>query len=256
MFTTTKLSKKLQKGGETMRKTALLVLAGLVLSSVAFAATTYTETIYGLSGAQAENWIAMRGVPFNPDPQAVFGGTSLIDDGLLNKLNAPMGGVDQYYSYQEPGGPFGNMLLGDGYVVYVNDGAEHTFSYSGVDDGVPSDPTNPTTTMTDMWISLPGITGANGGSHWIGHPFNHNTLWTDVMVTDGTTTIPVTQAVADGWLEGSWQYMNAAFQGVEMIDPDGINGSPNMMPGHMYIVNTFKPNLALIIPSTVSTVEW
>lgn len=233
-----------------MRKALVLTaLAGLLLSGVAFAATTYTDTLYpSPGGGVGENWVALRGVPFDPAPAVVFGDETVIDDGRLSKLDGPTANVFGYYSYDPDS--FGKMLLGEGYIVMVTDDIEHAVSYSGIEDGVPSDPVNaPGTTMTDMWVSLPGITGGSGGEHWIGHPFNHSVPFVNVKVTDGTQTLPVQDAIAAGWLEGYWTYLDAATQNVYQVDPDGINGSDQLEAGHMYIVRTLKNNLALIIPA-------
>jgi len=107
--------------------------------------------------------------------------------------------------------------------------------------------------MTDMWISLPGVSSDNpaypGGWHFVGNPFNHNVLWTDIKVTDGTETIDMITACELGWLDGYWEYLNGASQGISLVDFEGILGSEYLQPGHMYKVFTRKANLALIIPA-------
>ena len=234
---------RIWKGGETMKIACLLVLASLVLASAA-CATNYQEVLYPhSSGAYGNNLIAMRGVPFDPDPISVFGDVNLID-GALSRLTPTSGNTETYFSFQEPGGPFGGMLLGDGYMIQVA-GSQVTISYDGVADGVPDGAGQ----MTDMWVSLPGVTGREGGYHMVGHPFDHNVLWANVQVTDGTQTIPVMDAVNLGWLDGYWAYLDAPTQSTFNVDPDEIMGSAYMEPGRAYIVFTRKSNIALIIPA-------
>lgn len=224
-----------------MRLVCLMVLASFLLAGSVFA---YTEVIYpSPDSPTGTNWIALRGVPFDPDPLTIFGDLNYID-GAIFRLDATTGGTEPYFSFQEPGGPFGGMLLGDGYWVNNSTGAEYTISYDGAPDGLPDGVGQ----KTDMWISLPGMTGGNGGTHWVGHPFDHPVPFVNVLVTDGTQTIPVMDAIAAGWLEGYWPYLDGPTQGTLQVDPDYIVGEPDLLPGHMYIVNTMKPNLALIIP--------
>lgn len=227
-----------------MKIATFVILAGLLLATAACAVTTYTETIYA-GVPSGDNWIALRGVPFYPDPVDVFGDLMMIDDARLSWLNAPTGSVEPYYSFQEPDGPFGKMLLGVGYTALNDSGSNYTIQYVGLDDGVPDESSK----MTDMWISLPGLTGGTGGEHWVGFPFDHPVAWEDVQVTDGTQTIDVQTAVGLGWLDMYWQYRDGASQDVLQVDPDGIVGDSNLLPGAMYIVQTYKSNIALIIPA-------
>lgn len=230
---------RLRKGGETMRLVCLMVLASFLLAGSVFA---YSEVIYPApNGTTGANWIALRGVPFDPDPIAIFGDVDLID-GMIARLDPTSGGTEDYWSFQEPGGPFGGMLLGDGY--WLNSTSQYTINYDGAPDGLPDGAGQ----KTDMWISLPGVTGREGGFHWIGHPFNHEVPFVNVMVTDGTQTISVLDAIEAGWLDGYWAYLDAPSQGTLNVDPEELMGSPNLEPGRMYQVFTRKANLALIIP--------
>jgi len=234
-----------------MRTACFVVLASLLLATVAGAAT-YTETIYidSVNNATGDDWVALRGVPFNPDPAAVFGGLGRIDNNL-SKFD-PVGGNGILYM---SGIEEFNLLLGEGYFIQASPsgGGTYTISYTGVADGVPDGEGN----MTDMWISLPGLAeglpGYPGGQHWIGHPFNHAVAWTDVEVTDGTQTISVVDACdpagAYKWIEPFWTYRENSEQNAYAVDPDGITGDPNLLPGKMYQVFTHKANIALIIPA-------
>lgn len=235
---------KIWKGGDTMRLAVLLALAGIMLASMV-CAEDYTEVLYPspFPGYTGENWIAMRSVPFDPNPEIVFGDLSLIDDGRLQRRDPVTGNLEGFISFEPE--VFGGMLLGDGYKVYVQDGLQHTITYSGAPAGLPDGVGQ----LTDMWISLPGQSGMNGGMHWVGFPFNHPVLWTNVLVTDGTQTVPVLDAVNLGWLQGYWQYMDAPTQNLMQVDPDELSGSAYLEPGRTYEVITMKSNLALIIPA-------
>jgi len=230
---------RLRKGGDTMRLVTILAL--ILLASAAFG--QYSEVLYpGPGGSIGENWIALRGVPFDPTPAVIFGDEARIDDGRLQRLDASTQNVYGYLSFMPE--EFGGMLLGDGFTVLVDNGTGYTINYDGAPDGLPDGAGQ----KTDMWISLPGQTGMNGGQHFIGHPFDHAVPFVNVLVTDGTRTIPVMNAIAEGWLEGYWPYLDGPTQSVLQVDPDEIVGSPYLEPGHMYVVNTMKANLALIIP--------
>jgi len=223
-----------------MRIACLVVLVSLLAASAAMA-YTYSYTAYvGPPGSQiGENWISVPGVPFNPSPDAVFGAWA--DDYRLVKLDPVTQSGIGWASYD----PAFNILLGEGYKLTVDDGMDHPFSYQGVASGVPDSEGK----KTDMWISLPGQPGAPISEHWIGHPFLETVEWVDIQVTDGTQTISVQDAVANGWLEGYWQYLDAPTQSGYAVDPDGILGDTFLSPWHMYKVLTYKNNIALIIPA-------
>jgi len=92
-----------------MRLACLLVLAGVLLASAAFA-TTYTTVIYapGPSIYTYENWFSLPGVPFPVatasgipgNPLDIVGDLGKIDDARLVRLNAPTGNLEGYYSFQ------------------------------------------------------------------------------------------------------------------------------------------------------------
>lgn len=233
------------KGGEKM-KYALVVLAlmGLLLAGTANA-ETYTQTMY--SGC---NWFALNGVPLDPAPSSIFVGEEGLIDGALTRLDPTNGNTIPWFSWDDPA-TFGGMLLGDGFRLNVEDGVDHTISYEGAPDGLPD-----ANGKTDMWISLPGFTGQEGGMHWIGTPYATPVLWSSILVTDGTKTVPVMDfddttedAVSLGWIEPYWAYLDAASGNTCYVDPDGIFGDPNMLPGQLFEVITHKSNLALIIPA-------
>lgn len=245
---------RIWKGGEMMKLVCLMILASLLLATAACATTTYTQVVYPAPGYPSVwdtgfNHFALKGVPLDPTPTSVFAGMPIgTGDAGLGRWDEINQGPVNY----DPDAPeaFGGMLLGVGYTLAVNPNdadpnGTWTVSYDGVDDGIPDGVGQ----MTDMWISLPGLSGGdNGGMHWVGHPFDHDVLWTDVQVTDGTQTVSVQDAIGLGWLEGGWTYWDAVNQGPMTIDPDDEFGQ-YMHPGMMYLVPTLANNIALIIPA-------
>jgi len=153
---------------------------------------------------------------------------------------------------------FGGILLGEGYWLNC-EGSGGTVSNEivGIPDGVPSGGT-----MTDMWISLPGhqTDGLDaGGWHIIGHPFNHATcvnkiaggnesyVGDHIWFTDGTTLKTWEEAVYATWVDYKFSG-NESFGGAD-VQYDGGGYDTYLRPGKGYWVNTYKDNLAMIIPA-------
>lgn len=249
----------LKKGGDTMKLTVMLTLVCMLLTGAAFA-TTYTNAIYPANGYPTVqdggmNFFALKGVPTNGgDPMVIL-------DSALSGLTGiygwdPVLGNPKNFDPSEPSA-FGNFLLGEGYMVTVVPNSEDpdgkwTVSYTGAVDGLGTESAvtggTKVSGMTDMWISLPGVTGGNGGEHYIGFPFDHEILWESMLVTDGTETISVMDAVINGWIDSVWSWWDPVLQNPMVIDPS----DPSLMymkPGMMYDIVTYRPNLALIIPA-------
>lgn len=226
-----------------MRLVCLLVLAAMLLGCAAYAETYYEDLYPAPDGTIGANQFALRAVPLDPTPETILAGIPIVSNLTLwdAENSCPI-------SYDPDLGGFGGLLLGSGYSVNMEwNAAEvdgHTrIQYDGAPDGLSTDQG---TTGTDMWISLPGVSGmTDGGIHWVGMPFNHNVEWTTVKVTDGTETIDVMDAVGRGWLEGFWPYWDGVNQSPLNID---LDLQPNMEPGKVYMVTTHRNNLALIIP--------
>jgi hypothetical protein len=240
---------KLAKGGEKMR-TLSLVLALVVVGSLACVADQVTVDLY--SAASPWNYFACPLVPFDPNPYSVLSGIDI--DYNLFRYDAPTGST----LYFEPDGAFGNILLGEGY--YLNNASGATsFTYNGVPDGVPDG----SGTMTDMWISLPGVQGDagvnppnGGGWHLIGHPFNHDTptngpqgTGDNIWFTDGTTLKTWDEAVAAGWVGDSMQYFDNATGNSMQMTYQGWGDDDTLRAKTAYWLRTYKDNLALIIPA-------
>lgn len=153
-----------------------------------------------------------------------------------------------------------NMLLGEGY-LFQSDG-RYTLTYEAIEDGVP----DAYGTMTDMWISLPGSKAdsytepnanprlAGGGVHLIGHPFAHATsvayeeLGDNLFFTDGTQLLNWQEAIDAGWVDSTFQGLDAANNAAQIVTPDTAGG--DLMPGRGYYFRTFKDDLALIVPAS------
>lgn len=266
------------KGGETM-KTLTLVLALLLVSSVAFAATeTAQMDVYG----RGFSYIGPPLVPITtsfPNTPEIFepAGVYVTDEstmeGTITRFDAPSQGMIDYY----PGDTEWSLLLGEGYQVDYRQGGPAKSAgqwvpihvvYTGVEDGVP----DADGTMTDMWISLPGNqldAGSAGGWHWISCPFNHeihfNVNWEsddndglNIKVTDGNivrsigdaSTNHLTPPASDQWIDGQFNYFLGQYQGWQTAGWDIDNNDTTVMsPGRCYMVKTFVDNLALIIPA-------
>jgi len=240
-----------------MRTSGLVLLLALVVVSASFAAQTATYDVYA-----GWNMVGCPLVPFNPAPTDMMTFTGVFDPldiewtGSLQRWDSPTQSMIAYTMFDP--GAFGNCLLGDGY--WLNQAANGTVQYTGVDDGVPDSLGN----MTDMWVSLPGdqTDGLdNGGWNLISHPFNHATtfdktmfsfLGDNILVTDGTVTKTLADAAAAGWLEEPFQYWNGATQNMETAGYFFATDD-RMRGGQGYWVKTKKDNLALIIPCDLPT---
>jgi len=210
-------------------------------------ADTVTVDLYYANGPW--NFIACPLVSFDPAPESVFAGVDIFYN--LFRYDAPT--ASEYVYDGDPSGPFGNILLGDGYYL-ANTGNVPSFSYSGVPDGVPDG----NGTMTDMWISLPGVQGdaGQGGWHLIGHPFNHDTptngaggTGDNIWFTDGTTLKTWDEAVNAGWVQESMQYFDNASGNSLVMTYQGWGDDDTLRAKTAYWVLTMKDNIALIIPA-------
>lgn len=226
-----------------MKLTRCLTLALALCALTSLAISTQADTAY-LTIHPGENWISAPLVPYNPAPDALFG--TVLAQSSLTRLDAP---YQREITYNTDPAAFGNILLGDGYILNYTGSTAVTISYEGAPDGVPGSSGN----MTDMWISLPGrqIDLSNlGGLHWIGHPFSH-AISTDLcLVTNGTMTLTLSQAVADGWIDPLWYGLDPATKdqftvGLSTQKPQ----KAYLQPGYMYKITTHRDNLALIIPA-------
>lgn len=215
----------------------LLTLFAIVIAVQFFILSAAMADRATITLQPGQNWISLPLVPFDPDPTHVFAGLD---------INHNLTGFDAYtkkevaYDHSKPDIFFG-MLLGEGYTIWNHGTTPITISYEGAPDGLP----DYSGLMTDMWISIPYV-----GETWVGMPFNHNVLFSDIYYTDGTYTIDVNSAVRKGWIDGLWTTWDALTQetttvGLNSLNPDDII----LRPGQMYKVISHKNNLAVIIPA-------
>jgi hypothetical protein len=226
-----------------MRKgTLLLVVLSLLIATAACAVTTGTANLqlYGQF-----NQFAAPLIPFDPNPRNIInpGGPFAAWQSLIN--------VADYAQWIEPTSQslvtfpndwdiFPNIVMGDGYLGYVaGDLGTNpvTLTYDGVD-----------ISDTDAYISLPGMTGGNGGWHYIGIPYppDKSVLFYDIVVTDGSESHTMMDLLINGtdWLSLSFGAMDAPTQSIFSIPDSG----DYLQGGQMYQVFTMKNDLALILP--------
>ena len=128
---------------------------------------------------------------------------------------------------------FGSTCPSEGYALFST--AARTFSF----EGLP----NPT---VDARIALPVK-----GWTLIGYPFLTATLWDHCLVTDGSRTLSLNDAVAAGWIgriaftwdsaSGNFGYVGTGARGSRFDD--------SLRPWKAYWLATYQNGLALIIPA-------
>jgi len=239
------LKARLPKGGEMMRTLGLMIAMVCLVAGATSAASTGTIDLF-----TGGNMICAPLVPFNPYPTAVLPGVLIT--GRLNRWEAT---VQSWVTWDpDASGDFGNVLLGDGY-WYDSDTDQLGIQYSGVDDGVPG---GSPSTMTDMWVSLPGNKedpNLNvGGAHLIGQPFQHNTLLADIRFTDGTSMETWAVANSKGWVAPTMtMWLNAIGGYVTLTADPGSSEDCALRAQHGYWVTTLKDDIAMVILATPDT---
>ncbi len=210
----------------------LLACATVVIASTMCCAATATITIY-----HGTNYIAAPLVPFDPNPASVFAGFPI--DGRLKRFEVSTQDFVYYTATNQTA--FGNILLGDGYII-ENDGPTQTVTYEGVPDGVPGQDGE----MTDMWLPVPCV-----GSTLIGNPFYHTVPFNCLLATDGTRLYSWPEAVEAGWFDMYWLGLDNATQDAIVVGPEWSNAGVNAIaPCSSYWVRSYVPNLAIIVPAT------
>lgn len=221
-------------------RTLLLVLAMTMVVAGASVAATATIDLY-----EGWNLIAAPLVPFDADPLVVFDDAVDGIDGMLSRFD-PLSGVIAYDSFDPD--LFGGVLLGDGFWLNVYSGTQ-ILEYEGVENGVPDG----TGAKTDMWISLPG-TGAEGSWHFVGNPFASDVpvdsgagVGDKILFTDGTDLKTWDEAAGAGWVDTTmWGQDPSGGIGVTY---DGFGADDSLRSGKAYQIQTYVPNIAMIIPA-------
>lgn len=212
---------------------SFLVLLGVLCIGSMVSAGIVHVTEHLLPGM---NQICMQGVPINPDPIQVFSGIPIDSDVPLYRYDAAT--QTQYlYDVWAPWN-FGNMLLGDGYMLYCAQPLDYSYdTLSDVDS-------------MDVWISLP-----KAGWSLIGNPYSFEFDWNTVKVTDGNTTISLQDASQHGnnWMSSLGYWWKADEQSQYDIGLSEDWSNTTMMPvRHSIWVNSWIDKLALILEAPQS----
>jgi hypothetical protein len=237
-------------GGSCLASSTVTASFSVNTSGYALIALPQVPVDPAVGGTQASNQ--------NGDPNGVFGQIKTSSGFTLQTWTG--GGYSTWGIHSTT---FGGMLLGAGY--WVSGSAlpsSGVVSYAALPDGVPDMDSNGNAVLdsvgypvqTDMYISLPGLGLGTGGWIMIGHPFNHVTAinpsgsqldGSRILFTDGTTTLGWKAAVTAGWVGSTLQkwtgggYSNTGYN----------HGQTNTLtPGSGYWIQTYKDNLAMIIP--------
>ena len=210
----------------------VVLLVPLVLLGVA-ACHAALETIEAPEGTivSGSNWFCIPALPYYPAPSNVMAGFTI--DDYLDRWD-PLAQSDVFYDESNPS-LFGSIAVGDGYWLYS--GSAGDISFSGFD--YPAD--------TDAWISLP-----EGEYQYtlIGIPFDTAVDWDEVAVTDGETSVLMSDEDSANYggvcLDGWDNYTQSSFTlGPTWAYPD----ETETRPWNSYMAGSLVDNLALIIPA-------
>jgi hypothetical protein len=185
-----------------------------------------------------DNWVASPVVPFDSAPASVFSGIDLNSN--LTYWD-PLQQQTIVYDSAHPE-KYSPVLMGDGYIVRNAGSSAVICRYQGVNIG-----------DTDAYIPLYGAASGGGGMNWIGISYMSDVLIDNVVVTNGSESGRVGDAIQWGWLAPTWTTMNSATQTIERVGMTGQQGADTnwLRSGHMYKVQTYQSNLAFILPHPV-----
>ena len=205
----------------------LLVISALVLTSAAAFAVVDG---FSLVLDAPKGLMSLPAVPLNPAPADIFG--SIPIHYMLTRWNADTQSWITYNKFSP--GPFGNMLIGEGYWMKTSSSGQ-SIAYQGLTD---------TDTM-DIWMSLP-ISGWNV----IGNPFSFNYTWANAKVTDGNETISVSEAKTRGWLNSKMNWWDGSIQSWRTVGiPGDFANVQALYPWHGYYLKSNVDKIALILES-------
>lgn len=162
-------------------------------------------------------------------PSALFGGLPVAN--ILYRWNSA---IQDFVLFDgNPAGPFGRMNQGTGYAYLAPMSGQITFN------GFASN-------TNDVRISLP-----KEGWSLIGHPFATPIKWYDMKLTNGSETIGLLDAVAEGWIGRiafTWDPVSGGF-GYVGTGARGSRFDDSLRPWKAYWVSTNQDDLALIVPA-------
>ena len=194
-----------------------------IVVSAAAAVTAPTELV-----GTGFNLISLPYVPTDPSPSVVFG-TSNLTDKLFRWDNTTQAFVG--YDLANPN-IFGKLSPTQGLALLATTAPNVRFQ------GVP--------VSADARISVPKT-----GWSLIAEPFTNAVLWNHVMVTDGTRTLTLQDAITAGWIgriaftwdvaSANWGYVGTGARGSRFDD--------SLRPWRGYWITTYRDNLAIIIPA-------
>ena len=192
------------------------------------------------------NLFSLPGIPANPSPVAVLNG---LDPGNGSSLKGRLSRYDVptqsevFLTTPLSSDSFGNFLLGEGYRLRLNAGEPGSIAFSGYGGD-----------FADRWISV-----AKLGAALIGDPFAYPVNWADVLVTDGTKTVTLTDAARTqfpAWLSSRATYFDSAAQVNRLLGlPDDNPDSLQLTPWAAYFVTSNRDNIALLIPTSGATIS-
>lgn len=172
-------------------------------------------------------WDAYAILPPDRDPGSL--------DTRLYRWENCTGGLYVWDSWSEWGvhGPFGGLLLGDGYWLNIDE--DWPVSYSG------------RASSLDQWVGI-----CSPGWVILGHPKDHNTYLADVSIHDGDSICTMTEAVVtNGWIECAGYWWDSTAQGlVDIGIPACLMSNDTLIPWHGYWVEVYKGGISLIVPES------
>lgn len=218
-----------------MRRICVLLVCLIVLVACAQPSNAVHAAWGSITLQPGANWVAPPVIPFNSDPLSVFSG---ID---INNNLTFFDSVHQkqiVYKSDDPETHW-NILMGDGYTINNPGSTPITCSFAGVD-----------ISDTPAWISLPGSELGGGGMHWLGLPYPGNVSFADIIVTNGVEAQTIREMAKDGttWMDLTFYTWNANTQTIETAGLGPGANTNYLRAGHMYKVQTYVSNLALILP--------
>lgn len=172
------------------------------------------------------NQVGIPCTPVNPLPSAIFSGIN-IESNLFRWDGA------YYIRYNAANaGEFGGMQRGMG--AWLKLTQTGSFGYEGLSDSG----------ACDMRISLP-----KRGWYMISQPFTTATACSDLLMTDGTQTKTMDQAVQSHWVKSVAYWWNNAADSYQLTSLTA-SSSGSLQPWRGYWIRTYVDDLALIIPQS------
>ncbi len=175
----------------------------------------------------AKPWDGYMVFPPDRDPNGI--------DGRLYRWESCTGSLSSWDMWSEVNahGPFGGMLLGDGYWLQIDE--DWPVSYSGRSSSL------------DQWIGV-----CRPGWMIIGHPKDHPTLLDDVEVHAGDRIVSMRDAIfTEAWVDCIGYWWDEDSRALVDIGIDDCWASMStLMPWHGYWMLFFRGDISLIVPES------